>query len=73
MAIRFILAPLTGGKRDSLTLASAFAAAKPLQAHVRALFVRPDPTEALPFFGDEVLPRLERFGVREPRRQARSA
>lgn len=58
MAIRFILAPLTGGKRDVLTLASAFSVAKPLQAHVRALFVRPDPTEALPFFGDEVAPAM---------------
>jgi nucleotide-binding universal stress UspA family protein len=58
MTIRLILAPLTGGKRDALTLASAFAAAEPLKAHVRALFVRPDPTEALPFFGDEVAPAM---------------
>ena len=29
--------------------------------------------DELPFFCDEVLPRLERLGVREPRRQARSA
>ena len=58
MTIGLILAPLTGGKRDALTLASAFAAAEPLKAHVRALFVRPDPTEALPFFGDEVAPAM---------------
>jgi nucleotide-binding universal stress UspA family protein len=58
MTIRLILAPLTGGKRDALTLANAFAAAAPLDAHVRALFVRPDPTEALPFFGDEVAPAM---------------
>lgn len=58
MAIQLILAPLTGGKRDALALASAFAAAEPLNAHVRALFVRPDPTEALPFFGDEVAPAM---------------
>jgi nucleotide-binding universal stress UspA family protein len=58
MTIRLILAPLTGGKRDARTLASAFAAAEPLKAHVRALFVRPDPTEALPFFGDEVAPAM---------------
>lgn len=58
MAIQLILAPLTGGKRDALTLASAFAAAEPLKAHVRALFVRPDPTEALPYFGDEMVPAM---------------
>ena len=58
MAIQLILAPLTGGKRDALTLASAFAAAEPLKAHVRALFVRPDPTETLPFFGDDMAPTI---------------
>lgn len=58
MTIKLVLAPLTGGKRDALTLANAFAAAAPLNAHVRALFVRPDPTEALPFFGDEVAPAV---------------
>jgi len=49
-----ILAPLTGGARDAIVLASAFAAAKPFHAHVDALFVRPDATEAVPFFGDGV-------------------
>jgi hypothetical protein len=49
-----ILAPLTGGGRDAVVLASAFAAAKPFRAHVAALFVRPDATEAVPFFGDGV-------------------
>ena len=49
-----ILAPLTGGPRDAVVLASAFAAAKPFHAHVAALFVRPDATEAVPFFGDGV-------------------
>lgn len=58
MTIRLVLAPLTGGKRDALILANAFAAAAQLDAHVRALFVRPDPTEALPFFGDEVAPAM---------------
>lgn len=58
MTIKLVLTPLTGGKRDALTLANAFAAAAPLDAHVRALFVRPDPTEALPFFGDEVAPAM---------------
>jgi nucleotide-binding universal stress UspA family protein len=49
-----ILAPLTGGTRDATVLASAFAAAKLFDAHVVALFVRPDPAEAMPFFGDGV-------------------
>jgi hypothetical protein len=49
-----ILAPLTGGARDTIVLACAFAAAKPFRAHVAALFVRPDATEAVPFFGDGV-------------------
>lgn len=49
-----ILAPLTGGTRDTTVLASAFAAAKLFGAHVVALFVRPDPAEAMPFFGEGV-------------------
>jgi len=54
MSYAKILAPLTGGTRDANVLASAFAAAKPFHAHVVALFVRPDPTEAMPFFGEGV-------------------
>ncbi|MEJ0025484.1 MAG: universal stress protein [Rhizomicrobium sp.] len=49
-----ILAPLTGGARDAAVLASAFAAAKPFNAHVAALFVRPDAMEALPFYGESI-------------------
>ncbi|MBU6443904.1 MAG: universal stress protein [Alphaproteobacteria bacterium] len=54
MSYAKILAPLTGGARDAIVLASAFAAAKPFHAHVVALFVRPDPSEAMPFFGEGV-------------------
>jgi len=54
MTIGKILAPLTGGARDAIVLASAFAAARPFNAHVVALFVRPDPAEAMPFFGEGV-------------------
>ncbi len=54
MSFAKILAPLTGGTRDANVLASAFAAAKPFHAHVQALFVRPDATEAMPFFGEGV-------------------
>jgi nucleotide-binding universal stress UspA family protein len=54
MSFAKILAPLTGGARDAAVLTSAFAAAKPFAAHVVALFVRPDPAEAMPFFGEGV-------------------
>ncbi len=54
MTIVKILAPLTGGPRDGAVLASAFAAAQPFNAHVAALFVRPDVTEAVPFYGESV-------------------
>src|SRR6185295_6198920 len=54
MSLVKILAPLTGGERDTVVLACAFAAAKPFNSHVAALFVRPDATEAVPFFGDGV-------------------
>jgi nucleotide-binding universal stress UspA family protein len=56
MTICKIVAPLTGGDRDRVVLASAFAAAMPFGAHVVALFVRPDPAEAMPFFGEGVSP-----------------
>jgi nucleotide-binding universal stress UspA family protein len=54
MTYKKFLAPLTGGARDASVLASAFAAARPFDAHVVALFVRPDPSEAMPFFGEGV-------------------
>lgn len=54
MAYVKILAPLTGGACDATILTSAFAAADPFKAHVVALFVRPDPAEAIPFFGEGV-------------------
>jgi nucleotide-binding universal stress UspA family protein len=54
MSFMKILAPLTGGPRDATVLAGAFAAARPFGSHVIALFVRPDPAEAMPFFGEGV-------------------
>lgn len=54
MTYKKVLAPLTGGARDASVLTSAFAAAQPFNAHVVALFVRPDPAEAMPFFGEGV-------------------
>lgn len=52
MSFAKVLVPLTGGDRDAGVLAGAFAAARPFQAHVEALFVRPDPVEAMPFYGE---------------------
>jgi nucleotide-binding universal stress UspA family protein len=47
-----ILVPLTGAPRDETVLAGAFAAARLFGAHLEALFVRPDPVEAMPFYGE---------------------
>lgn len=52
MSYAKILAPLVGMTRDGKVLAAAFAAARPFHAHVQVLFVRPDPTESMPFFGE---------------------
>ena len=54
MPIAKILAPVTGGARDTAVLANAIEAARPFNAHVMALFVRPDLSEALAFFTDGV-------------------
>lgn len=51
MTIAKIIAPVTGTKRDSIVLATALAAAKPFNAHVIALFVRPDPWMIVPYSG----------------------
>lgn len=56
MSIAKIVAPLTGGKRDKIVLATAFAAAKPSAAHVVALYVRPDPRLAIPYMGAPMSP-----------------
>ena len=47
MTIAKILVPVTGTPRDSIALATAFSIAKPFSAHIVALFVRPNPWEAL--------------------------
>jgi nucleotide-binding universal stress UspA family protein len=52
MSFARILVPVTGAERDAGVLAGAFAAAKLFDAHVDALFVRPDPVEAMPFYGE---------------------
>lgn len=48
MSIVKILAPVTGSDRDLVVLATAFALAKPFDAHVEALFIHPDSREAVP-------------------------
>lgn len=54
MSIGKILAVVTGGPRDAAVLNYAIQAAKPFNAHVVAVFVRPDLTEAIAFFNDGV-------------------
>lgn len=51
MSIAKIVAPVTGSRRDSIVLATALAAARPFNAHVVALFVRPDPWMVVPYSG----------------------
>jgi nucleotide-binding universal stress UspA family protein len=54
MSYRKILAPIFGAQRDHVALETAFELAKQFTAHVEALFVRADPTVALPlgYIGD---------------------
>lgn len=54
MAIAKILASVTGGIRDEAVLRYAIAAARPFNAHIVAIFVRPDLAEAIAFFSDGV-------------------
>ncbi len=54
MTLRKILVPLTGGTRDQTALAAALAVAKRHNSYVEGLFIRPDPSEALPFMGEGV-------------------
>lgn len=58
MAFMKILVPVTGTDTDVIALASAFAAARPFNGHVQALFVYPDPREAVPFVGMPVAPEV---------------
>jgi nucleotide-binding universal stress UspA family protein len=58
MSVAKVVVPLTGTKRDKQALAAAFAAAKPFNAHVVALFVRPDPRLAMPYIGAPISPQI---------------
>lgn len=44
-----ILVPVAGAGRDRFALATAFAAARPFNAHVVALFVHADPRKSVPY------------------------
>ena len=58
MTFRKILVPVTGADSDGVALAGAIALARPFKAHVQALFVTPDPREAVPFVGMPVSPEV---------------
>jgi nucleotide-binding universal stress UspA family protein len=73
MTIRKILVPVTGAKLDSGALSLAFAAAEPVAAHVAALFVHPDPREAVPYAGMPVSPEVVQTIVDNARDLARKA
>jgi nucleotide-binding universal stress UspA family protein len=54
MSYRKILVPLTGGERDPHVLNAAFEVAKAFGSHVAGLYVRPDPSEVLPYLGEGI-------------------
>ncbi len=56
MSIRVTLAPLFQSAGDEGTLEAAFAIAKRFGSHVDALFAQPDPTDAIPLFGEDTSP-----------------
>jgi nucleotide-binding universal stress UspA family protein len=80
MSIARVLAPLTGTPRDQAVLAGAFETSKPFNAHVVALFVRPDPADAMPFYGEgmssnvvQEIMDVSKRAADEAARKARSA
>lgn len=54
MSYRKILVPLTGGERDAHVLNAAFEVAKAFGSHVAGVYVRPDPSEVLPYLGEGI-------------------
>jgi len=70
MSVARVLVPLTGGERDTHSLESAFSAAGPFGAEVRAFFVRPDPAEAVAFLNEGVSGALSEELVRVSREAA---
>ena len=81
MSVAKIIAPLTGAERDKRVLMTAFAAARPFNAHVAALFVCPDPRFSVAYAGgmavspgiiQEVVGAAEKYN-REAAKAARAA
>jgi hypothetical protein len=54
MAYRKILVPLIGTQRDMTVLKHGFELAKTFGSHIAALFIRPDPSEVIPYLGDGI-------------------
>ncbi|NWH09309.1 MAG: universal stress protein [Alphaproteobacteria bacterium] len=54
MTFRKILSPLVGRDRDMPVLGLSLLVAKTFASHVEALFVRPDPSDVLPYMGEGV-------------------
>ncbi len=52
--LKAILVPLMGTAADDAAVATAFQLARPSGAHVEGLFVRADPRDAIPLFGEGV-------------------
>lgn len=58
MTYRIILAPLFGSDADRVVLDTAFAVSRRFEAHVVAMFVRPDPYDLVPLVGEGVSPAV---------------
>jgi len=56
--MRVILVPMVGDDDDAVGLSAAFALARPFRAHVDAMFLRPDPVEAIMDLEGEATPEL---------------
>ncbi len=56
--MRVILVPLVGDDDDEVGLTAAYAVAAPFRAHIDAMFMRPDPVEAIMSLEGEATPEL---------------